>query len=122
MSKDIKTMKKASTMLDLVHKSKGELIAPREVLQSIAVLTPEAVETVKDLMLNSKADSVRLKAALEVLALAGVSKETKISISTDVTDMDEAQLDAQLQALLGSAATTVIDSTAKDVTPEETKH
>lgn len=106
-------------MMDLVHKSKGELIAPREVLQSIAVLTPEAVETVKDLMLNSKADSVRLKAALEVLALAGVTKETKISISTEVHDMHEDEINEQINKLLGGAVSTVIDSSAKDVTPKE---
>ena len=118
MSKDIKTMKQVSGMLDLVHKSKGELIAPREVLNSISVLAPEAVETVKQLMLHSKADSVRLKAALEVLALAGVSKETKISISADVHELDNETLDEQIRAILGDAAVTVIESSAKDVTPE----
>ena len=117
---DIQKMKKTSTMMDLVHKSKGELIAPREVLNSIAVLTPAAVETLSELMMNSKADSVRLKAALEVLALAGVSKETKISISTEVHEMDNDQLDQQIAKLLGGAAQTVIDSNAKDVTPKET--
>lgn len=115
---DIQLMKKTSTMLDLVHKSKGELIAPREVLQNIAVLAPAAVETLSELMLNSKADSVRLKAALEVLALAGVSKETKISISTETHELSNADIDEQLDKLLRGAKTVVGE--AKDITPKET--
>ena len=122
MSK-IKQMKSASAMIDLVSKSRGELIAPQEVLSQIAVLSPQAVETVKDLMLDPKSPaSVRLKAALEVLALAGVSKETKISISADVQDMDDSQLTSQINQLLGQATGVVIDSESKDVTPEETTH
>lgn len=119
---DIQKMKKASSMLDLVHKSKGQLVAPREVLQEIAVLAPEAVETVKDLMLHSKADSVRLKAALEVLALAGVTKETKISISASVEEMDDSAIEEQIKSLLGEAAQTYIDAEVKDVTPKEDLH
>ena len=117
---DIQLMKKTSTMLDLVHKSKGELIAPREVLQNIAVLAPAAVETLSELMLNSKADSVRLKAALEVLALAGVSKETKISISTETHELSNDDIDAQLDKLLRGAKT-VIEAEVKDITPKDTK-
>lgn len=119
---DIQKMKKTSSMLDLVHKSRGQLIAPREVLQEIAVLAPEAVETVKDLMLNSKADSVRLKAALEVLALAGVSKEQKISISASVEEMDDSAIEEQIKSLLGDAASTYISGKAKDITPKEDVH
>ena len=115
---DIQLMKKTSTMLDLVHKSKGELIAPREVLQNIAILAPAAVETLSELMLNSKADSVRLKAALEVLALAGVSKETKISISTETHELSNDDIDAQLDKLLRGAKS-VIQAEVKDITPEE---
>jgi hypothetical protein len=113
-------MKSASAMIDLVSKSRGELIAPQEVLAEIAVLSPQAVETVKNLMLDPKSPaSVRLKAALEVLALAGVSKETKISISGEVSELDDSALTNQINQLLGRVPGVVIEATAKDVTPEE---
>ena len=115
---DTQTMKKTSSMIDLVHKSKGQFLVPREVLKNIEVLAPQAVDTLKDLMLNSKADSVKLKAALEVLAIAGISKETKISIKTEVSDMDEKQINDRLNDLLGTANSVLIDGEAKDVTPE----
>lgn len=106
-------------MFDLVAKSKGTMIAPREVIQSIEMMSPQAVETLRELMLTSKADSVRLKAALEVLALAGISKETKISIKGEVADLNVNEIDDRLKDLLGQAAHTVIDSKAIDITPEE---
>jgi hypothetical protein len=114
MSTDIKRVKAASTMVDLVAKSKGTAIAPREILDKIERLAPEAVNTLQDLMMNSKADSVKLKAALEILGIAGVSREMKVSIRADVTDMSNDELDDKLRALLGretieGAAETVLD-------------
>lgn len=114
---DIQKMKKTSSMLDLVHKSKGTLLVPREILKNIEILAPEAVDTLKDLMLNSKADSVKLKAALEVLAIAGISKETKISIKTEVSDMDEKQINDRLNDLLGTANSVLLEGESEDVTP-----
>ena len=113
---DIQKMKKTSAMIDLVHKAKGSVIAPKEVLKKIEMLSPEAVLVLEDLMRNSKADSVRLKAALEVLAIAGVSKETKISIKTE-HEMDDSELDSRLKELLSLAGSTVLEGEAKDVTP-----
>ena len=116
---DIQKVKRTSSMLDLVQKSKGQLMVPREVLKDIEILAPEAVTTLKDLMLNSKADSVKLKAALEVLAIAGISKETKISIKTEVHEMDESQINQRLEDLLGTAAGVVLDGEVRDITPQE---
>jgi hypothetical protein len=113
-------MKKATAMVDLVHRSKGSMIAPREVLKSIEVLAPQAVTTLEHLMLNSKVDTVRLKAAVEILELAGVSKETRISVRTDTRDMSDSEIDSRLRALMGTAAGTVLEGTYKDVTPDVT--
>ena len=115
---DIQKVKKATAMVDLVHKAKGSVVAPREVLKKIETLSPEAVLVLEDLMRNSKADSVRLKAALEVLAIAGVSKETKISIKTE-HEMDDTELDSRLKELLSLAGSTVIEGEAKEIKPEE---
>jgi hypothetical protein len=111
-------MKKTSGMIDLVARSKGSFFAPRAVIKSIEVLAPEAVEVLSELMRNSKVDSVRLKAATEVLELAGISKETRINITTDTRGMSNSEVDARLQALLGIAAGTVLESQCIDVTPE----
>lgn len=104
---------------ELVLKSKGSLLAPREVMNSIQRLAPEAVETLEHLMLNSKADSVRLKAAIEVLGLAGISKENRITITTSVEELDDTGLNSRLAELLGKAGQTVIEAEAKDITPKE---
>lgn len=114
---DIQKVKRTSSMLDLVSKSKGSLLVPREVLKSVEILAPQAVQTLEDLMMNSKADSVKLKAALEVLAIAGISKETKISIKTDVSEMNESQINDRLNDLLGTAAGIIVEGESKDITP-----
>ena len=121
MSKDIKTLKKTTAMVDLVHRAAGSIVAPREVLKRIEVLSPQAVQTLEDLMLRSRADSVRLRAAIEILALAGISKETRISVKTDTTGMTASEIDARLQTLLGRAETTVLEGTFEDVTENETE-
>jgi hypothetical protein len=120
MSKDIRKLKKTSAMLDLVHKSKGSIIAPREVLDNITRLAPEAVTVLEELMASSKADSVRLKAALEILALSGISKETKISLKTEMHDMSDDEVDTRLSDLLRTAGSIVIEGDSKDITPRET--
>lgn len=112
---DTKTMKSLST--ELVAVSKGTMLAPKEVIQSIERLAPEAVSTLEELMTTSKADSVRLKAALEVLALAGINKETKVSIKTETHDMGTKEIDSRLAELLGTAAGTVIEHEEIDITP-----
>lgn len=115
MSSDIKRVKAAA---HLVHKAKGTLIAPREVLEKIEVLAPEAVTTLESLMRESKADSVRLKAALEILGLAGVTKETRLTVTTETTELNDSQLNNRLAELLGKAQGEVIEGEAKDITPE----
>lgn len=106
-------------MIDLVSKSKGTAVAPRHIIEQIEVLAPEAVLTLQDLMKNSKADSVKLKAALEILGLAGISRETKISIKADVSEMSEAELDDKLRLLLGRET---IEGAAETVLDRETQH
>lgn len=103
----------------LVQKQKGTLLAPKEVLEKIETLSPKAVATLEDLMENSKADSVKLKAALEILALAGVNKETRISIKTDVTDLDTDEIDSRLSDLLRKAHGVTLEGEMKDITPQE---
>jgi len=98
---DSKKMKTLSA--HLVAKSKGELVLPSEVMKSIRMLAPEAVLTLEALMKTGSSDSVKLKAALEILALGGINKESKITITTDVQDLDSAGLDMRLQELLGDA-------------------
>ena len=110
---DIKKIKSLSA--ELVSKSSGTMVAPSEVIKKIKVLAPEAVTVLEQLMVSSKADSVRLKAALEILALAGINKENVLTIKTEVTDMDERQIDERLADLLGMAGKTVIDGEAKEI-------
>ena len=110
---DIKKIKSLSA--ELVSKSSGTMVAPSEVIKKIKVLAPEAVNVLEQLMVSSKADSVRLKAALEILALAGINKENVLTIKTEVTDMDERQIDERLADLLGMAGKTVIDGEATEI-------
>lgn len=105
-------------MLDLVSRTKGTFLAPREVIKSIEMLLPEAVTTLEELMRNSKSDSVRLKAAVEVLELGGVSKETRLTIKTDVKDMSEKEINERLNSLMGIAASTYLDGDYKEVNDE----
>lgn len=58
-------------------------------------------------MLHSKADTVRLKAALEVLQLAGVSKETRLTL-TETHELDDTEIDNRLASLLHKAGRTAI--------------
>ncbi len=106
---------------ELVAKSKGELILPSDVMKTIRLLAPEAVLTLEALMKVGKTDTVRLKAALEILALGGIHKTTEIKIKTDVQDMDIATLDSRLTELLsdsmGIAGALIIDHiTERDIT------
>jgi hypothetical protein len=114
---DIRRMNSFSA--ELVAKSKGTLIAPKEVLDGITRLSPQALQTLEELMLTSKADSVRLKAALEVLAMAGVTKETRLTLSTETHDLDDSQIDDRLTSLLRKAGRTVIEADVQDVTEIE---
>lgn len=104
---------------ELVMKTKGKLVAPSEIMKSIQFLAPEAITTLEDLMRNSKADSVKLKAALEILGLAGYTRDQKISITTNVQDMDDKSLNHRLAELLNQAGSVVLDGTARDITPVE---
>jgi hypothetical protein len=113
-------MKGDSTKLaDLVTRTKGTVAGPREVIQSLKVLAPEAVNTLKDLMANST-DSVKLKAAMHILALTGYQVENILRVQTDVKDLDSGELDSRLRDLLGDAAQTVIEgdfTSVNEVTP-----
>jgi hypothetical protein len=112
-----KALLKATTtsMVDLVARSKGTFFAPRDLVKKIEVLAPQAVATLEDLMLNSKADSVRLKAATEILELAGVTKETRLTIRTDVKDMSEKEINNRLAALMGTAIETIEEADYEEV-------
>ena len=114
---DIQRMKSFSE--ELVMRSKGTLVAPSEIMKSVQFLAPQAVETLEQLMLHSKADSVKLKAALEVLALAGYTRDHKITLTTQVEDLDDASLSTRLSELLAQAGGVVLDSAAKDITPKD---
>jgi hypothetical protein len=118
MSKDIKKM---NSMVDLVARSKGTLLAPKELMKRIDVLAPEAVDTLEQLMKSSKADSVRLKASLEILALAGFNKETTLTIKTDTAELQTSEIDQRLSELLGDAAGNILNR-EKDITPVEEMH
>jgi hypothetical protein len=104
-----------SSMIDLVARSKGTFFAPRELVNKIEVLAPQAVDTLEQLMSGSKTDSVRLKAAVEILALAGVTKETRLTISTDVKDMSEKEINTRLESLLGAASEAVEEADYTEV-------
>jgi hypothetical protein len=105
-------------MLDLVSRTKGTFLAPREVIKSIEMLLPEAVTTLEELMRNSKSDSVRLKAAVEVLELGGVSKETRLTIKTDVKDMSEREINERLNSLMGIAGKTYLEADYEEIDDE----
>jgi hypothetical protein len=113
---DAKKMRTLSA--ELVAKSKGELVLPSAVMETIQTLAPEAVMTLEALMLTGKSDTVRLKAAMEILALGGYKRETTINIKADIEDMDNAGLDARLRDLLNlkPIAGTVIDIPASAIT------
>jgi len=112
--KDKPTLDKAVGMIDLVARSKGTYFAPSAVIKKIEVLAPDAVDTLQDLMLNSKADSVKLRAAIEILELAGVQKTTHLTIKQDVQDMSEKEINQRLTALMGTAVET-IETTYEEV-------
>ncbi len=126
---DSQKLRKASGMLDLVHKAKGTVLAPREVLKKIEVLSPVAVDVIEELLKGAKNESVRLRAAVEILGLAGISQETRISIRTDLKDMEDTDIDKRLQMLLGPAAQkyiegeyTVVQEAEKEATYEDTEN
>jgi hypothetical protein len=114
---DIQKIKSFSE--ELVLKSKGKLVAPSKIMEKIQILAPEAIETLEHLMRHSKADSVKLKAALEVLGLAGFTRDHKLTITTQVEDMDDKSLNTRLNELLAQAGSVVLEGTSKDVTPKE---
>jgi hypothetical protein len=107
---------------ELVLKSKGKLVAPSKIMEQIQVLAPEAIEVLTDLMRNSKADTVKLKAALEVLGLAGFTRDHKLTITTNVEDMDDSSLNTRLNELLAQAGSVVLEGTSKDITPKKEVH
>jgi hypothetical protein len=107
-------------MTDLVMRSKSSgYLAPREVINHIERLAPNAVETLEELMKNSKADSVRLKAAVHILELGGVTKETRLTVKADVSDISETDLDERLAQLMGTAAATYIEGSYEDITGDD---
>jgi hypothetical protein len=105
-------------MLDLVSRTKGTFLAPREVIKQIEMLLPEAVTTIEDLMRNAKSETVRLKAAVEVLELGGVSKETRLTIKTDVKDMSEREINERLHSLMGLAGKTYLEGDYEEIEDE----
>jgi len=115
VSKTTDRKKLRTLSAELVAKSKGTMILPSEILNSLERLAPEAVATLESLMRDSKSDTVRLRAAIEVLGLAGITKETKISIKTDVQDLDDTGLDSRLTELLGKAAETLHSLTSPKI-------
>ena len=112
-TKTVKIHKDKATMRpmsDLVARatSKG-FIAPREVINQIERLAPEAVDTIQDLMRHSKTDSVRLKAAVHLLELGGVTRETRLTIKTDVAEMSEKEINDRLSRLMGEATGVLLE-------------
>ena len=93
-------MKSTGAAIKMVAKSKGTIIAPQEVIDSLKVLAPEAVETIATLMRTAKGEAVRLKAATQVLELTGFNKETVLTIKGDLKELDTVGLNARLKVLL----------------------
>ena len=123
MSKKVSDTKRINSFsAELVAKSSGKLVAPSKIMEKIQILAPEAIATLEDLMRNSKADTVKLKAALEVLGLAGFTREQKITLTTSVEDMDDVSLNTRLNELLAQAGSVVLEGKSKDITPKEELH
>ena len=123
MSKKVSDTKRINSFsAELVAKSSGTLVAPSKIMEKIQILAPEAIATLEDLMRNSRADTVKLKAALEVLGLAGFTREQKITLTTSVEDMDDVSLNTRLNELLAQAGSVVLEGKSKDITPKEELH
>lgn len=68
--------------------------AARAAIQSAAVL---AVETISSIMQNSDNDTVRLSAAKEVLAMAGLTKDTAALLNRGIGATTAAALKAEIE-------------------------
>lgn len=104
VAKEKRELTKASTFSrELSMRASGTVIAPKEVLTKVTTLSPQAVDTLEELLLGATSETVRLKAALEILAIAGVSKENKITIKTETKDLEDEELTSRLEELLDRA-------------------
>jgi len=65
---------------------------------------PQALNTLMDVMVNSKSDTARTKAAIELLDRAGFTKDTKLSISSeDSKKLEEQEINRQIKQLIEQA-------------------
>lgn len=65
---------------------------------------PQALNTLMDVMMNSRSDTARTKAAIELLDRAGFTKDTKLSISSeDSKKLEEQEINRQIKQLIESA-------------------
>lgn len=65
---------------------------------------PQALNTLMDVMSNSKSDTARTKAAIELLDRAGFTKDTKLSISNeDSKKLEEQEINRQIKQLIENA-------------------
>lgn len=70
---------------------------------------PQAIHTLVDVMSNSKSDTARTKAAIELLDRAGFTKDTKLSISSeDNKKLEEQEINRQIKNLIEQAGGVVL--------------
>lgn len=70
---------------------------------------PQAIHTLMDVMSNSRSDTARTKAAIELLDRAGFTKDTKLSISNeDSKKLEEQEINRQIQLLIEQAGGNII--------------
>lgn len=104
------------------HSGRGNLRHVEEYRQAVIEASrlmlvdaaPDAVKTMLDLMANSGADNVRLKAAESVLDRTGIRGGAEIDVTvTDVSGQDPAQTLAERLSKLKVAADKLADTTRK---------
>lgn len=70
---------------------------------------PQAIHTLVDVMTNSRSDTARTKAAIELLDRAGFTKDTKLSISSeDNKKLEEQEINRQIKLLIEQAGGVVL--------------
>lgn len=105
---------------NLPHVKKAAAARRQEIVLRMVGMTPDAVETMEDLMHNSASDAVRLKAATEILDRAGVRGGTEIDVKVSNEQSPADMLRSKLEELRKRTAPVTIDGeVVEDVTVVE---